>query len=324
VGAALFMVLFRSLVRSFSEQYQHFDRADELLRDVVSRLNNYIARTHGRSNMFATMLLGILDPAINVLHYVNGGHEPPIVIDAQGRVSARLEPTGPAVGLMPDLPFMVGSLALAPGDSLIAYTDGIPEARDMTGEFYTEERLLQQCAQPWDSAFSVVKQLEADVFAHIGEIQQFDDVTLITLRRRLAGQRNRHHFSLKAVLPNLPLLRGFVVEACQLMEVEDNVTQSLKLAVDEACANLILHGYRGMEPGDISLSVEHLGDRVLVQIKDGGRAFHPDLAAPPNLNAEVQDRKLGGLGVFFIKEMVDELGYESSDGVNLMTLVNRL
>jgi sigma-B regulation protein RsbU (phosphoserine phosphatase) len=324
VGAALFMVLFRSLVRSFSEQHRHFDRVDELLRDIVSRLNNYIAQTHGHSNMFATMILGILDPATNVLYYVNGGHEPPIVLNTQGQITARLEPTGPAVGLMPDLPFVVGSLALAPGDSLIAYTDGIPEARDVAGEFYTEERLLQQCAQPWESAFSVVKQLEADVFAHIGEIQQSDDVTLIVLRRRLADQRSRHHFSLKAVLPNLPLLRGFVVEACQLMGMGDDATQSLKLAVDEACANLILHGYQGIEPGAIRLSVEHLGDSVQVQIQDDGHAFHPDLAAPPELDAEVQDRELGGLGVFFIKEMVDKLSYESSDGVNRMTLIKSL
>jgi sigma-B regulation protein RsbU (phosphoserine phosphatase) len=324
VGAALFMVLFRSLVRSFSEQYQHFDRADELLSDVVSRLNNYIARTHGRSNMFATMILGILDPATKVLHYVNGGHEPPIVINTRGQITARLEPTGPAVGLMPELPFTVGSLALAPGDSLIAYTDGIPEARDMAGKFYTEERLLQQCAQPWDSAFSVVKQLEADVFSHIGEVQQFDDVTLIALRRRLADQRTRHHFSLRAELPNLPLLRDFVVEACQLMGLGDDGTQALKLAVDEACANLILHGFADMEPGDIRLSVEYLGDRVQVQVQDDGRAFHPDLAAPPELAAEAQDRQLGGLGIFFIKEMVDELSYESSDGVNCMTLIKHL
>jgi anti-sigma regulatory factor (Ser/Thr protein kinase) len=246
------------------------------------------------------------------------------VIDVQGRVSARLEPTGPAVGLMPDLPFTVGCLALAPGDSLVAYTDGIPEARDMAGAFYTEERLLHQCAQPWDSAFSVVKQLEADVFAHIGEIQQFDDVTLIALRRKLAEQPSRHHFSLKAVLPNLPLLRGFVVEACQLMGVGDDVTQSLKLAVDEACANLILHGYQGLEPGDIRLSVEHLGDRVQLQVQDDGHAFHPDLAALPELGAAIEEREPGGLGIFFIKQTVDELSYESSDGVNRMTLICRL
>jgi sigma-B regulation protein RsbU (phosphoserine phosphatase) len=324
VGAALFMVLFRSLVRSLSEQCRLYERADELLDDLVWRLNNYIARTHGRSNMFATMLLGILDPTTHTLHYVNGGHDPPIVIDAGGEIRTRLDPTGPAVGLMPDLPFRVETLEFMPGDSLIAYTDGIPEARDVAGNFYTEERLLMQCAQPWHSAFSVVKQLEADVFAHIGQIQQSDDVTLIALRRRLADQRSRHHFSLKAVLPNLPLLRGFIVEACRLMGVGEEGTQSLKLAADEACANLILHGYQDLEPGDIRLGIEHLADRVQVQIEDDGRVFHPDLANQPDLGAEVEAREPGGLGIFFIKQMVDELSYESSDGVNRLTLIKRL
>jgi serine phosphatase RsbU (regulator of sigma subunit)/anti-sigma regulatory factor (Ser/Thr protein kinase) len=324
VGAALFMVLFRSLVRSFSEQSPQFDQVDELLCAIVVQVNDYIAQTHGRSNMFATMVLGILDPAANLLHYVNGGHEPPIVIDAQGEIRVRLNPTGPAVGLMPGLPFEVKSLEFAPGDLLIAFTDGIPEAKNMAGEFYTEERLLLQAARPWHSAFSVVKQLEADVFAHIGEIQQFDDVTLIAVRRRLARQPDRHHFSLKAVLTNLPLLRDFVVEACQLMGVNGGATQALKLAVDEACSNLISHGYREMEPGDIRLSVEHLGDKVQVQIEDNGCAFDPNFAAPPDLKSAAQERKLGGLGIFFIKEMVDELGYESMEGVNRMTLIKRL
>ena len=109
-----------------------------------------------------------------------------------------------------------------------------------------------------------------------------------------------------------------------MMKVNEEVTQSLQLAVDEACSNLILHGYKDVEPGDVRLSVEHHGDRVQVQIEDSGRAFDPGLAAPPDVRASAQDRDLGGLGIFFINEMVDELSYERVDGINRLTLVKGL
>jgi serine/threonine-protein kinase RsbW len=108
------------------------------------------------------------------------------------------------------------------------------------------------------------------------------------------------------------------------MGVDEKVSASLKLAVEEACANVIQHGFKDTEPGDIRMSVEHLGDRVQVQIADSGAAFGEHFDAPPDRTAAVQDSELGGLGVFFVKAMVDELSYESSDGVNRLTLIKRL
>jgi sigma-B regulation protein RsbU (phosphoserine phosphatase) len=320
VGAALFMVLFRSLVRSFSEQFQQIEKTDISLPNIVAKINNYVALTHGHSNMFATMFYGILDPTTNNLTYVNGGNEPPVVIDSQGRIKSQLEPTGPAVGLMPDMDFNIGQLVFEPGDLLIAYTDGIPEAKNVNGDFYSEDRLLHQVSQPWSSAFSAVKQLEADLFDHIGDLPQFDDVTLVAVQREVEGQPKLHKIALEANLPNLPRMREFVVEACEQLGVNENVCFSVKLAVDEACTNLLQHGYKNTDPSDIHLCIEHLGHKLKIQIEDTGYPFHPDLAAPPDLELSLEDREPGGLGVYFMKEMVDEISYESKDGVNRLTI----
>ena len=90
VGAALFMTLFRSLIRAAAnlDYFEQAEKADaphsaaERLQRAISLTNNYIAETHGDSGMFATLFFGILDPRDGKLIYVNGGHEPPLIIHA--------------------------------------------------------------------------------------------------------------------------------------------------------------------------------------------------------------------------------------------------
>ena len=138
VGAALFMALFRSLLRSHAELHGAGTPAEPAARSIVALTNDFIARTHGRSNMFATIFFGILDPATGALAWVNGGQEPPALRRRDGSVE-RLAPTGPAVGAMPGMEFSAKTAVLAPGDLLLAFTDGASEARSPSGKFYGED-----------------------------------------------------------------------------------------------------------------------------------------------------------------------------------------
>jgi sigma-B regulation protein RsbU (phosphoserine phosphatase) len=181
VGAALFMALFRSLLRATAtDMAWAADPSAGLLR-IVRLTNDYIARTHGRSNMFATLFFGILDPATGELAYVNGGHEAPILY-AKGGVRARLAPTGPAVGMMPDMTFEVGRARIEPGEGLLAFTDGVTDARGVSG-LYGEERLLALAGQAAPSASALLDKIESAVLAHAAGWEQADDVTLLAVRR---------------------------------------------------------------------------------------------------------------------------------------------
>ncbi len=183
VGAALFMALFRSLLRATAtEDPDGFADAASGLERAVRLTNDYIARTHGRSNMFATLFFGVLDCATGSLLYVNGGHEAPVLFGPD-RAAARLSPTGPAVGMMPDMAFEVGEARLAPGEGLLAFTDGVTEARDERGLFYGEERLLEAVASPISSAQTLLDAIESSVAAHVGGAEQSDDRTLLAVRR---------------------------------------------------------------------------------------------------------------------------------------------
>jgi sigma-B regulation protein RsbU (phosphoserine phosphatase) len=182
VGAALFMALFRSLIRSHAELHGAGTPAAPAARSIVALTNDYIARTHGRSNMFATIFFGILDPSTGALAFVNAGHEPPVVRRASGAVE-RLQPSGPAVGMFPDAAFEARELELAAGDLLLAFTDGVTEERDPSGTLFGEERLLALAASPGASARELLGRIDEALSAHRGEIEPSDDVTMIAARR---------------------------------------------------------------------------------------------------------------------------------------------
>jgi sigma-B regulation protein RsbU (phosphoserine phosphatase) len=190
VGAALFMTLFRSLIRITASQ-ESYERTGSLnaslstaerLQRAISLTNNYIAETHYESGMFATLFFGILDPHEGRLTYVNGGHEPPLIIQS-GQVRESLCKTGPAVGALMDCRFDVGVVQLHPGEMLFSFTDGATEAKNPRGEFFGRQQLLDIARQSSHSAHETVKSLEARLRQYIDSATQFDDITLLAVRR---------------------------------------------------------------------------------------------------------------------------------------------
>ncbi|MBD0301037.1 MAG: SpoIIE family protein phosphatase, partial [Tolypothrix sp. T3-bin4] len=203
VGAALFMALFRSLIRVFSD-LTPFDGLGIVANDqevsssigqlMASKLahinilkavvftNNYIVQNHSQMNMFATLFFGVLDPVTGLLTYINGGHEPLAILGLVG-VRQRLAPTGPAVGLLSGTDFKINQVHIKPGEILIAYTDGVTDARDPNGKFFTEKQLLSLLQQPFSSVSALLNHIATHVGIHIADTDQFDDITMLSLRR---------------------------------------------------------------------------------------------------------------------------------------------
>lgn len=184
VGAALFMALIRSLIRSFAEQVS--TNAVEAL-NAVSMINRYIASHHHNRGhtpyMFATLFFGVLDPTTGQLTYVNGGHEPPIVLRSSD-VQSLLEPTGPAVGFIANAVFSHGHATLDQGSMLFAYTDGVTEARTAQRELFSEERLIDLLlSQPVSTAAEMMQRVQQEVHKHIANTTPSDDVTMLTVWR---------------------------------------------------------------------------------------------------------------------------------------------
>lgn len=199
VVAALFMALMRSLLRAFMQQA--FVLQEQLmavavrpsadiplmLSNAITLTNSYIIQQHAHSNMFATLFFGVLDPHSGLLYYVNAGHNAPLIISAD-REFIPLEPTAPAVGLHTAARFRVDEILIAAGETLFAYTDGITDARNPKQQFFSQARLTQLLAQPTASVHELLDQVETAVHEHVNGIGQFDDITLLALRRRTPDQ----------------------------------------------------------------------------------------------------------------------------------------
>lgn len=188
VGAALFMTLFRSLIRAAATA-DYFARETDGQGPVAARLersisfaNDYIAETHGETSMFATVFFGILDPESGLLTYVNAGHEPPTIVRSGG-AQERLPKTGPAVGLVAGFPFTQKTCQLERGDLFFAFTDGAPECKNPREEFFERERLLALLDPKTESAESLLRELESQLRNHIAGAEQFDDITMLAARR---------------------------------------------------------------------------------------------------------------------------------------------
>ncbi len=207
VGAAMYMAIFRSLFRAYSDQQYIMRwagtpvdprgetptgmfRRDAILasgapslKNAVDLTNNYIATHHGLSNMFATVFFGLLDPESGELLYINAGHESPL-LSSGGTLKGRLDPTGPAVGMLPNMDFTMERVTLSPGDSLLLYTDGITDALSPAQKQFSETRLIQAATSPARSAEVLIQNIMRALDTHISHREQYDDITLLAVHRQ--------------------------------------------------------------------------------------------------------------------------------------------
>jgi serine phosphatase RsbU (regulator of sigma subunit) len=186
VGAALFMTLFRSLIRvtdlvCSGEATTGLTPA-ERLRHVISFTNNYIAETHCEANMFATLFVGIFDISSGLLTYVNGGNEPPLILRKECEITA-LPPTGPVVGLFADAAFTIKETTLEKDDILLAFTDGIPDSKNLNDDFFGHQRLISLLDDRNISACALTENIKSQLYGFIGSANQFDDITLLAVKR---------------------------------------------------------------------------------------------------------------------------------------------
>lgn len=128
-----------------------------------------------------------------------------------------------------------------------------------------------------------------------------------------------------AELEALTDFREMIDRACNEHPAVDQQTRyDLKLAVEEACTNVITHGYAGMNPGSIMLRLAFDPDQVLVTLTDFGHQFEPYEPAAPDVEASLEEGLSHGFGLYFIYRTMDQIEYESAEDGNHLTFVKRL
>ena len=187
IASALFMSVFRTLIRYTLLKYHSVSKAtcDEILSDVISSVNHYMAITHESSMMFATVFVASYSYKNNSLSYVCAGHELPIIIRSEGLEI--LKSTGPAIGLFPEAKFEVNQIKFYPGDIIFAYTDGLTDARSPTDTSWGVKNLKDAINAETNnscSAKELLTNIVSEVTKHIDTAEQFDDLTILVLKAK--------------------------------------------------------------------------------------------------------------------------------------------
>ncbi len=179
IPAALLMATLRAYLRGAQTIHHQAD-----LTAVMRNLNMLVYESSA-ANRYATFFYGELDLTSRVLTYVNAGHNPPMLFrqDGNGLDVARLDTGGPVVGLIEDCAYSQGSVTLAEGDVLVAYTDGVSEAMNASMEEWGEERFMEAVAPNRAvPAHRLIDQLMTSADAFVAGAPQHDDMTLLVVR----------------------------------------------------------------------------------------------------------------------------------------------
>jgi len=118
-------------------------------------------------------------------------------------------------------------------------------------------------------------------------------------------------------------IRSFVGDQAREAGFNSKDIYSIQLAADEAASNVIEHAYEDQPDGNFEISCEFRIDRLVITLLDHGKAFDPSQVEEPDLKADLMDRKIGGLGIYLMHKLMDDVRYESTQKGNLLTLVKR-
>ena len=298
VPAALMMAVVRAMFRSET-------RRTDSAAAIVDTMNRSICE-ESTAGYFVTMFVGVLDLVTGHLDYCNAGHETPIV-------------AGQPLNIKPNLP--VGALSywnyegqqtqLQAGDMLFLYTDGLSEAKNTADQQFGRNHVAQlACEHSNDTARQLVEFMMDEVKRHAGDAEQSDDITLLAIRWQ------PDQITMQASMDDINLLEPFIAHAAQQAGMEERNAKRLRLAVEEAVANVINHGQATV----ITLQAAVEDSQLVLTIDDDGQPFDPTIDSTTDFSVPADQRPPGGLGIMYLHEMTDGLDYQRVDGHNILKI----
>ena len=308
VPAALLMAISHSLFRTLSAHSNHPEKIMGVLNDTISENNPNI--------MFITMFLGIMDLSTGTISYCNAGHNPPIVIKNGHAEYLDTEPSL-LMGVELSAPYTANELTLAPGDTLFLYTDGLTEAENAQKEVFGEQRALD-AANTFGtlSAEQQIEQMHQAVHLFVNGAEQSDDLTMLAIRYI----HSDNTLVMENHIQELNKLEPFLNDFFEQEHLDLSLLSQLDLALEEAITNVIMYAYPEGETGTAELTVCVNDKQICSTLTDSGTPFNPLEQQENNLDVSLEERKIGGLGIHLIKEIMNKVEYEYVGGKNVLKM----
>ena len=320
VPAALFMMASKIILQSVA-------MLGASPGEILTKTNEAIC-SNNQEQMFVTVWLGILEISTGKLTAANAGHEYPILREPDGTFALYKDRHGFVIGGMDGVKYKEYTLQLQPGSKLFVYTDGVTEATDEAGRLFGTERLLAALNEDPDAApDAILNRVRRAVDGFVGEAEPFDDLTMLCFA--YTGTRSEEgpvrELTVDAAVENIERVTAFVNEALQQADCPKKTMAQVDMVIDEVFANIAKYAYapdRGR--ATVRVGFEQGTERLVLTFIDSGTPYDPLAAEDPDITLSAEDRPVGGLGVFLVKQFMDKATYEYRDGRNILRLKKAL
>lgn len=310
VPAALFMTVAKIILKNNITSCSS-------LKEAIEKTNNQLLEGN-QQHMFVTSWIGVLEISTGKVTYVNAGHNPPVIKRGNKGFEYLKNKSGFILSGMENMPYKALETRLLPDDKLFVYSDGVTEAQNEQSELFGEDRLLDFINSRPDSmsAKEVIDKLKDEIATFRGKAVQSDDITMVAIS--MTG--------MTAYLDGLPTMdqfekfSNFIEEKLSEHNVDFKTITKMQIAFDEIYSNIVK--YSGATTCTMGISVAN--NEVTLDFTYDGVKFDIFNIEDPDITLDSSERKIGGLGIFIVKESMDKYVYVHDGKYNNVILKKKI
>jgi len=321
VPASLFMMVTRTLLRAKLI-------ANKPIGEVMNSINKELCLDNP-NQMFVTFFAGIVNLKSGTMDFCNAGHNYPYILKADGQVSQLKIRNGLPLGIFDTEKYSAGKFVFHPREVLVLSTDGITEALNKSNDFFGEAQFAASLAALANkSPKELTETLIYELKRFSTGTEQADDITILALQYKDKAEEipdSMQHVTL--ILANqLSELDKLVVQVESLGErwhIPLKSIMEINLVLEELFANIVFYAYEDQSGHTITFDFEMIGvSQLTIRITDDGKSFNLlEAKVRDEFDKPLEERHIGGLGIHFVKEMMDKVEYQRVNENNVVTLI---
>ncbi len=306
ISAALYMMRAKEIIKHTA---QHMSS----ISGVFEQVNNALCEGNSVC-MFASAFFAIINLKTGVMEYVNAGHLPPFLMSGQSCRKITPKPNF-ILGVREGTSYKTEKIKLQPNSSIFFYTDGITEAENSERKFYGEERLQNVLQRYSGSPEECVDAVISDIREFTQDTPQSDDITMLVFRYN--GQATGI-LNVDADIKKLAEVLNFIEQDMLQKEIPQDIRTKIIVASEELFSNIALYAYEN--GGEVQIKTALNKNSYSLKFMDKGRPYNPLECREPDISQPLEERPIGGLGIFIARKMADFITYSREKGKNILKI----
>ena len=283
---------------------------------MLEKVNNQLCENND-AEMFVTVWIGILTISTGHMVCANAGLECPALLHAGGQFELFKDKHGFVLAGIEDSRYREYELNLQNGDMLFVYTDGVTDATNSQNELFGLDRMIDALNNGDNSSCEqLLQDVRAEIDRFVGDAPQFDDITMLSIRIKDDGDALMQWLTLKPELSNLERATEFYEEKLSESGAPVRVVAQVNVIIDEMFSNIV--HYSGADEVKLGCLID--GTQLKICLRDNGTPFDPTQRPDVDVSIPLNERKIGGMGIYIVKKSVDSMEYKYADGYNELTL----